>query len=116
MIKKLNYFLTNYFVSKWLDRIIKSYFRYYLSIVKPKYIKKITYSFWNSIAKGRSNNAAFFQWNKIDPKQKPLIVFQIPILRSIVLNHIRLFLYDTITEVLRHEFAHLKYQDEKKTE
>ena len=112
MIQKIR----NYFVIKWLNITITNILKYYLSIVKPKYKNKIYYNILDGVAKDRINNAAFFVWDRINPNQKPTIIFQLPVLRSIVLNQIRSFLQDTITEVLRHEFAHLKYKDEKRTE
>ena len=112
MIKKI----TQFFVVKWLNTTITAVLKYYLRIVKPKYKNKIYYSIFDGIVKDKTNNAAFFIWNKVNPEQKPTIVFQLPVLRNIVLIHISSFLKDTITEVLRHEFAHLKYSDEKRTE
>lgn len=110
--------ITKYFFKRQLNKWINKILDFHIDRIKKKWLKRAKIFIVNNIVKEDVNAFMMKMKDLKNKKHKavPIIVIQVSNLRKTTNKFILQFLNDNIIELLRHEFSHLKYDDEKKTE
>ena len=108
-IKKIEY----YFFNRLMNRVIDQILSHHIERIKKSYLKQVSIRFLKEDIE-RKNDTAFIRYsiNLITGEESDQITVQFKQLRNLVEHYVTEFLNDNVIDLLRHEFAHLKFRGE----